>query len=162
MQGRCRKRRVCTLFPHLYFSFAVLLLFSLLPLHTAQATIITWTNSNGIGNGFYWQNGGSNKGFFSSPTLNTTEDTLHFSPTLFGSPTLNTGEDTLQFPPQTQSFCAESINDKNALTSDCLQIDIIADRPISSIQITESGDYVFNSDNRPVIPIVINSCASHV
>jgi hypothetical protein len=51
MRGFCRKRRVYKLSPHLYFSFAVLLLFPLLPLHTAQAAIINWSNSSGTGNG---------------------------------------------------------------------------------------------------------------
>jgi hypothetical protein len=106
----------------LYFPFTALLLFSLIPFLASdiKAAVIPW-DSNGAGNGFYWANGGSDKGLFGNPTL-TNGNTLHFSP---------------------QNFSAESTNGKTSIKYDSLQVDIIA-KPgefIKSIRIIANGHY---------------------
>jgi hypothetical protein len=122
------ERRSYTIPPRICFHFTALLLFSLILLQSVffadnvKAAIVTWADSNGIGNGFYWQNGGSDKGLFGNPILINGNTTLHLEP---------------------KNFSAESINGKSAITSDRLQVDIIAapGTVINSIKILEYGDY---------------------
>jgi hypothetical protein len=130
MKGVCRKRRSFTDTPHLHFCAAILLLIMLFFIQLVQpvfnsgdvqAAFQYWSNRNGVADGFYWQNGGSDKGLFGNPTL--------------------VGGNVFQFSPT--NFRAESIDGRSAITSDRLQFDLIADpgKEIKSIKITESGDY---------------------
>jgi hypothetical protein len=95
----------------------------------AQA-LIYWDNDSNSGNGFTWQNGGSDKGLFGEPNL-INGNKLRFSP---------------------QNFFAKSLNGKSAITSDRLQVRITADANeiIRGIRITEYGVYDINSTGKVI------------
>jgi hypothetical protein len=140
MNGRGKvmsERRSYAVLTRLRFHFTALLLFALIPLQSVffasdvKAAIISWgSNSNGTGNGFSWQNGGSDYGLFGNPTLINGNTTLHFSPT---------------------NFVARSSGGKSAITSDRLQVLITASPGvIQGIRITESGIYDINSSGKVI------------
>jgi hypothetical protein len=121
-----------------YFSAVFLLLFILFisPLQSvfnsgdAQAAIIPWSPSSGPAADFNWQNGGSDKGLFGSPTLDVDGHTLRFS----------LGD----------NFIARSFNGASAIKSDRLQVDILAHSNIEiiGVEITESGVYDINTQGK--------------
>jgi len=115
-----------------HFSAVFLLLFILFisPFYSvfnagdAQAALIPWhSNASGTGDGFYWQNGGSDKGLFDNPTLSADGHTLHFS------------------WDNDFNFMAKSLSGKSAITSDRLQVDMFAqtDFVIQGISVAECG-----------------------
>lgn len=98
----------------------------LLAFAPASRALILWNNSSGEADFFFWENGGSDNGLFGDPTL--------------------VGGDTFVFTPS--NFRAESADGDSDVTSDRMQVDIIA-KPgffIEGILIQEFGDYGIAGD----------------
>jgi len=132
MQGAGKTMRGCTRIFCFRFSLYILLLllFLIQPFQSAfnsgnAQAFVYWNNDSNSAEGFSWQNGGSDRGLFGEPNL-INGNILHFSP---------------------QNFLAKSINGNSALTTDRLQVDIIADpcEEIKGIKIREYGVYDINS-----------------